>query len=250
MTSAQANTPPNMHPNTPLLELKGVTLEYNRFRALQGVDFACGAGEIVALLGPNGAGKSTILKAAFGLLPTSSGSIAWQGAEMQPVPHKMVEQGLSFAPQGKSVFAGLSVRENLETAVHFLKDRKDIQNRLDEMVSLFPALKDKWNTDAKCLSGGQQQMVVLARGLMPRPKLLLLDEPSLGLTPKLVKDVFAKIHEINQRLGTAFVIVEHNLKSLLNIVNKAYILKQGKVIASGAPSDEALRETIQGIFKL
>lgn len=233
----------------PLLELSNVTVEYNRFRALQGVSFACGQGQIVALLGPNGAGKSTILKAAFGLLP-SEGTVSWQGNVVRPTPHDMVQSGLSFTPQGKSVFPTLSVKENLETAVHFISSRKDIENRLDEVVSLFPALEGKWNAEAGTLSGGQQQMVVLARGLMTRPKLLLLDEPSLGLAPKLVKEVFIKVKEINQRLGTAFVIVEHNLKSLLDIVDHAYVLRQGKVVSSGPPSDPALRETIQNIFKL
>ncbi len=234
----------------PLLQLSNVYVEYNRFRALCGIDLACGEKQIIALLGPNGAGKSTILKAAFGLLPISQGTVQWQGETVKPAPPDMVQSGLSFTPQGKSVFPTLSVKENLETAVHFIRDRKDIQNRLDEVVSLFPALEGKWNAEAGTLSGGQQQMVVLARGLMTRPRLLLLDEPSLGLAPKLVKEVFLKVKEINQRLGTAFVIVEHNLKSLLDIVDHAYVLRQGKVVSSGPPSDAALRETIQNIFKL
>lgn len=233
-----------------LLDLSNVYVEYNRFRALHGVDLSCAQGQITALLGPNGAGKSTVLKAAFGLLPVSDGAISWQGKAIKPVPHRMVESGLSFTPQGKSVFPTLSVKENLETAVHFIKDRGEVQNRLDEVVSLFPALEDKWNTEAGTLSGGQQQMVVLARGLMTRPRLLLLDEPSLGLSPKLVKEVFAKIKEINEKLGTAFIIVEHNLKSLLDIVDHAYVLRQGKLVASGSPTDGALRETIRNIFKL
>jgi branched-chain amino acid transport system ATP-binding protein len=234
----------------PLLELSNVYVEYNRFRALHGVNLACGSGQIAALLGPNGAGKSTILKAAFGLLPTSEGQVRWQGNTVKPSPSAMVQSCLSFVPQGKSVFPTLSVKENLETAVHFLSDGKDIKNRLDEVISLFPVLEDKWSAEAGKLSGGQQQMVVLARGLMTRPKLLLLDEPSLGLAPKLVKEVFIKVKEINQRLGTAFIIVEHNLKSLLDIVDHAYVLRQGRVIAAGAPSEPVLQGTIQGIFKL
>ncbi|MCC7305569.1 MAG: ABC transporter ATP-binding protein [Alphaproteobacteria bacterium] len=234
----------------PLLELSGVTVQYNRFRALHSVDLACGQGQIVALLGPNGAGKSTILKAAFGLLPLFEGRVSWQGKALKPAPYEMVQSGLSFTPQGKSVFPTLSVKENLETAVHFIRIRKDIQDRLDEVVNLFPALEGKWNAEAGTLSGGQQQMVVLARGLMTRPKLLLLDEPSLGLAPKLVKEVFIKVKEINKRLGTAFVIVEHNLKSLLDIVDYACVLRQGRVISAGLPTDPALRDTIQNIFKL
>lgn len=234
----------------PLVELSNVYVEYNRFRALHGINLICNEGEILALLGPNGAGKSTILKAAFGLMPASEGTIKWQGNVVKPTPHTMVQQGLSFAPQGKSVFPTLTVKENLETAVHFIKDGKDIESRLDEVISLFPALEDKWKAEAGTLSGGQQQMVVLARGLMTRPKMLLLDEPSLGLAPKLVKDVFEKIREINKRLGTAFIIVEHNLKSLLDIVDHACVLRQGRVVTSGPPTDAALRETIQNIFKL
>lgn len=233
-----------------LLELSNVYAEYNRFRALHGVDITCSEGQIIALLGPNGAGKSTVLKAAFGLQSVCEGIVKWQGNAVTPTPHKMVQDGLSYAPQGKSVFPTLSVRENLETAVHFLKDGKEIKTRLDEVIALFPALQDKWNEEAGKLSGGQQQMVVLARGLMTKPKLLLLDEPSLGLSPKLVKEVFTKIHEINQKLGTAFIIVEHNLKSLLDIVSHTYVLRQGKVIAHGTPSDPAISDTIQNIFKL
>jgi branched-chain amino acid transport system ATP-binding protein len=234
----------------PLLELSNIYVEYSRFRALHGIDLTCGQGQIVALLGPNGAGKSTILKAAFGLLPVSGGFVKWQGRQIIPAPSVMVQSGLSFTPQGKSVFSTLTVRENLEAAVHFIKNPREIKIRLDEVIGLFPGLEDKWNAEAGKLSGGQQQMVVLARGLMARPKLLLLDEPSLGLAPKLVKDVFKKLKEINQRLGTAFIIVEHNLKSLLDIVDHAYVLRQGRLVSKGAPADDALRDTIQNIFKL
>jgi branched-chain amino acid transport system ATP-binding protein len=233
-----------------LLELNDIHSGYDGRPALHGINMMCREGEIITVLGPNGAGKSTVLKTIFGLLPARQGTIRWQGQAIKPAPHRMVESGLSFAPQGKSVFPNLTVKENLETGVHFIKDRKDIKNRLDEMLALFPALEEKLEDCAGDLSGGQQQMVILARGLMTRPKLLLLDEPSLGLAPKIVREVFVRIREINQRLGTAFIIVEHNLKSLLSIVDQAYVLNQGRVIAAGTPQDENVAATVQNIFRL
>ncbi len=236
--------------SAPLLELNDIHAGYDGRPMLQGINMACREGEIITILGPNGAGKSTLLKTIFGLLPLNKGTIRWQGENIKPAPHRMVESGLSFAPQGKSVFPNLTVKENLETGVHFIKDSKDVKSRLDEMLTLFPALEEKLDERAGDLSGGQQQMVVLARGLMTRPKLLLLDEPSLGLAPKIVREVFARIKDINERLGTAFIIVEHNLKSLLSIVDHAYVLSQGRVIAAGAPGDKAIKATVSNIFKL
>jgi branched-chain amino acid transport system ATP-binding protein len=233
-----------------LLELNDVQAGYDGRPALHGINMACREREIIAILGPNGAGKSTILKTIFGLLPLHKGTIRWQGLETQPVPHFMVENGLSFAPQGKSVFPNLTVKENLETGVHFVGDSKEVKNRLDEMLTLFPALEEKLKERAGDLSGGQQQMVVLARGLMTRPRLLLLDEPSLGLAPKVVREVFSRIKEINERLGTAFIIVEHNLKSLLSIVDQTYILGQGRIIAAGTPSDSVIKMIVENVFKL
>jgi branched-chain amino acid transport system ATP-binding protein len=234
----------------PLLELTNVHAGYDGKPALHGVNLVCHQGQIVTILGPNGAGKSTVLKTIFGLLPAKQGSMTWQGVPISPNPHRLVANGLSFAPQGKSVFPNLTVRENLETGVHFVSDTKDVKNRLEEMLALFPALQTKLDQPAGKLSGGQRQMVVLARGLMTRPKLLLLDEPSLGLSPKIVREVFARIQEINQRLGTAFIIVEHNLKSLLSIVDHAYILTQGRVLAAGKPTDPTIQQEIHNIFKL
>lgn len=234
----------------PLLDLTSLCVDYNHFRALEDVDLTCRAGEVIALLGPNGAGKSTILKTAFGLIPATGGTIKWCGETVMPTPQEMVRRGLSYVPQGRSVFPTLTVRENLETSVHFLNNRKEIAGRLDEMLELFPALKEKWKAEAGTLSGGQQQMVVLARGLMTRPKLLLLDEPSLGLSPKLVREVFARVGEINKKLGTAFIVVEHNIKSLMAIVDHALVLKQGKPAFAGTPDDPALQDVIRNIFKM
>lgn len=234
----------------PLLELKDIYAGYDGRPMLQGINMICREGEIITILGPNGAGKSTVLKTIFGLLPAQQGAIKWQGHTVKPAPRRMVESGLSFAPQGKSVFPNLTVKENLETGVHFIKEGMNVKNRFDEMLALFPTLEEKLGERAGDLSGGQQQMVVLARGLMTRPKLLLLDEPSLGLAPKILREVFARIKDINERLGTAFIIVEHNLKSLLSIVDHAYVLNQGRVIAAGPPGDEAIKATVGNIFKL
>lgn len=244
-----------------LLELKNVSVAYGGVKALDGVDVYFKEGEIVALMGPNGAGKSTILKAAFGLAPLhleshtkgdththehrTHGGVLWRGHKVDPVPHQMVSRGMTLVPQGKRVFARLTVLENLEVGGFSLRDKNLLKERIEEVLTLFPALKAKLKEKAGRLSGGQQQMVAIARGLITAPALLLLDEPSLGLAPKVVKEVFEKIKEINQKRGMAIVIVEHNLKSLLPIVDRAYVLDKGKVVAEGKGQD--IVES--GIFK-
>jgi branched-chain amino acid transport system ATP-binding protein len=220
-----------------LLKLNDLHVHYGGVKALNGATVAVDEGEIVALLGPNGAGKSTVLKALFGLAPIESGSIWWHGNAIQPKSHEAVQMGISFVPQGRRVFKHLTVRENIEIGAFVLNDRSLIKQRMAEVLDLFPALKEKLSAKSGQLSGGQQQMVAIARGLMTDPKVLLLDEPSLGLAPKIVKEVFAKIKEINERRKTAIIIVEHNLKSLLSIATRAYVLDKGRVVGEG-PSQQ------------
>ncbi|MEK7649147.1 MAG: ABC transporter ATP-binding protein [Patescibacteria group bacterium] len=216
-----------------LLQLKDATVQYGGVRALDGVSVSLDEGEVVALMGPNGAGKSTVLKAIFGIAPLSHGDVYWHEKKIYPVPHEVVQLGISFVPQGRRVFSSLTVEENIEIGAYGISQVKEMRRRRDEVMELFPALRAKKNAQAGTLSGGQQQMLALARGLMRDPKVLLLDEPSLGLAPKVVKEIFHKIKEINERHGTAIFIVEHNLKSLFEIVQRAYILDKGRVVYDG-----------------
>lgn len=214
-----------------LLQLQNVSVHYGGVKALDGVDIALDEGEIVALMGPNGAGKSTILKTIFGLAPVHAGKVLWHGKEITPISHEVVQRGISFVPQGRRVFSHLTVEENLEIGGFIVGNKQELKRRIAEVMETFPALKQKRKVKAGTLSGGQQQMLALARGLMIEPRVLLLDEPSLGLAPKIVKEVFAKIKEINEKHKTAIMVVEHNIKSLLNIASRGYVLDKGKVVA-------------------
>ncbi len=214
-----------------LLQLKNISIHYGEIKALDGVDIQLDEEEIVALMGPNGAGKSTILKAIFGLAPIHSGEILWHKQPIAPLPFEMVKRGVAFVPQGRRVFGNLTVIENLEIGGFTVKNKKIINQRINEVMQTFPVLIEKGKQKAKTLSGGQKQMLALARGLMTNPQVLLLDEPSLGLAPKFVKEIFSKIKEINKNHKTAILVVEHNIKSLLEVAHRAYILDKGIVVA-------------------
>jgi branched-chain amino acid transport system ATP-binding protein len=231
-----------------LLELHDIQVQYGGVKALNGAGIKVDNGEIVALMGPNGAGKSTILKTIFGLAPIESGKVIWEGSEIKLKPYEVVELGISFVPQGRRVFKNLSVYENIEIGGHAIKNKGVLKERIKEVLDIFPALKEKLNQKSGQLSGGQQQMVALARGLVTDPKLLLLDEPSLGLAPKIVKEVFAKIKEINERKGTAIIVVEHNIKSLLEIAKRAYVLDKGKVVSEGEGKDFIQSDILEKVF--
>jgi branched-chain amino acid transport system ATP-binding protein len=231
-----------------ILELKDAHVHYGGVKALDGVDVAVCEGEMVALMGPNGAGKSTVLRAIFGIAPMSAGKILWHGSMVRPVSYEMVERGISFVPQGRRVFTHLTVQENLEIGGITVPDKRELKRRIDEAMDIFPVLRIKYRNRSGELSGGEQQMVALARGIVTDPKVLLLDEPSLGLAPKIVKEVFQKIKEINERHGTAIVIVEHNIKSLLEIVHRAYILDKGRVVREGEPSSLVASGILEKVF--
>lgn len=226
-----------------LLKVHDAHVHYGGVKALNGASVALNEGEIVALMGPNGAGKSTILKTIFGLAELSHGKVLWHEKHIKPVPHEMVADGIAFVPQGRRVFRHLTVRENLEIGGFVVREKKLLQERIEEVLDIFPALRAKLNAKSGTLSGGQQQMLAIARALVTRPSVLLLDEPSLGLAPKIVREVFAKVREINERHRTAIFVVEHNLQSLLHIVNRAYVLDKGAVVAEGKP-DEVLKSGI------
>ena len=225
-----------------LLALESVSVQYGGVRALDEVSIALDEGEIVAVMGPNGAGKSTVLKAFFGLAPIASGEVRFEGSAFTPVPHEVVARGIAFVPQGRRVFAALTIDENLEVGVFMVRDKKIIKERKERLFELFPMLKDKRHARSGSLSGGQQQMLAIARGLMTDPKVLLLDEPSLGLSPKVVKEVFELVRKINEERRTAIMVVEHNIRSLLSIAHRAYVLDKGRVIEKDKTPAELSKE--------
>ena len=231
-----------------LLQLKDIHVHYGGVKALNGVSVSIDEGEVVALMGPNGAGKSTILKAIFGLAEFSSGKVLWHEQSVSPVPHEMVARGIAFVPQGRRVFRHLTIKENLEMGGFALANKSELPERIAEVLEIFPVLKTKLKAKSGTLSGGQQQMLAIGRGLIVRPAVLLLDEPSLGLAPKIVKEVFAKIKEINERHKTAILVVEHNIKSLLNLVDRAYVLDKGAVVAESTPQKLLEGDLLERVF--
>lgn len=235
-----------------LLKLENIHVHYGGVCALDGVDLHIDEGEVVALMGPNGAGKSTVLKAIFGLTSLNKGKnkgkILWHEKVIHPKPHEVVPLGISFVPQGRRMLKSLTVRENLEIGAYTVKNKEIVKNRLEQVLELLPDLKKKINEKSGTLSGGQQQMLAIGRGLMVDPKVLLLDEPSLGLSPKIVKDVFKTIREINQKRKMAIIIVEHNLKSALQIVDRAYLLDKGKIVKEDKPQNLIDSGILEDVF--
>lgn len=214
------------------LELESVRVSYGSLEVLHGIDLEA-AGRITALLGPNGAGKTTTLNSIMGLLPISAGRITFEGKDITSLPtFERIRMGLCLVPEGRRLFSRMTVLENLLMGA-FLKDpRKKMPETLKEVYDLFPILKEKARLLARNLSGGEQQMVTIARGLMSRPKLLLLDEPSLGLAPLMVDKIFQLIGEIARR-GVSVLLVEQNLVQALELTDVGYVLEEGKVITSG-----------------
>ena len=224
-----------------LLELKDISVRYGAVSAIEAVSIGVQKGEVVAVMGPNGAGKSTVLKAIMGLAPVVGGEVFWRQELLAAATHEIVKEGLAFVPQGRRVFNHLTIQENLEMGCLYLNDRAEKERRLDSVMELFPILHEKRRDLASQMSGGQQQMLALGRGLMAGPEMLLLDEPTLGLAPIVVKEVFEKVSEISERLNTTILVVEHNIKGVLNIVDRAYVLDKGLVVFEGTP--QSVRET-------
>ena len=231
-----------------LLQLQEISVHYGGVKALDGIDVSLDEGEIVALMGPNGAGKSTVLKTIFGLAPIHSGKVLWHEKAFEPISYQVAQRGIAFVPQGRRVFTHLTVEENLEIGGFTVRNKNELKRRIEEVMEIFPILKQKRKAKSGALSGGQQQMLALGRGLMTDPKVLLLDEPSLGLAPKVVKEVFAKIKEITEKHKTAILVVEHNIKSLFGIVHRAYILDKGKVVAEGFPDKLLASDILERVF--
>ena len=224
-----------------ILNLVDISVHYDAVVALDNVSLGVSEGEVVAVMGPNGAGKSTVLKAIMGLAPVVGGEVYWRQRPLEAATHEIVKQGISFVPQGRRVFTHLTVVENLEMGCLYLNNAAEKARRLDSVMELFPILHQKRDDLASEMSGGQQQMLALGRGLMAVPDVLLLDEPTLGLAPIVVKEVFQKVAEISDRLNTTILVVEHNIKGVLDIVDRAYVLDKGRVVHDGTP--QSVRDT-------
>ncbi len=249
--STASPTPPPSAPAAPLLELANVTAFYGDLQALFGVSLRVIAGEIVALIGANGAGKTTILRIISGIKHPRTGSLRFAGQDVAYVPaHEMVMRGVSHVPEGRQVFPFLTVRENLSLGAYAPRVRKQAKHLMEEQLAIFPRLGERLNQLAGTLSGGEQQMVAIARGLMAKPKLLLLDEPSLGLAPKIVEEVFEKIQEV-RRTGITMLIVEQNVVSGLSISDRGYVVQNGAVVledsAKNLLSNEMVRAAYLGV---
>ncbi len=220
-----------------LLELKDVTLMYGRIQALHGISMSVGEGEIVALIGANGAGKSTTMRAISGLRPVAQGTIHFNGEDITKLRADLrVVRGVSQSPEGRGIFPGMSVRENLEMGAYTRRNRAEISEDLDRVFTLFPRLREREKQVGGTMSGGEQQMLAVGRALMSRPKLLLLDEPSMGLAPMLIQQIFDIVVEINQQ-GTTVLLVEQNAQQALSRAHRAYVLETGEIVKSGTGAE-------------
>jgi branched-chain amino acid transport system ATP-binding protein len=224
----------------PLLEIENMHSYYGHIHALRGISLTVEEGEVVTLIGSNGAGKTTTLRSIHGLLPPREGRIVFDGEEIQGTPaHELIGRGIAQSPEGRKIFFRMTVLENLEMGAYHRSDRSAIQRDMDRVFDLFPRLKERTKQEAGTMSGGEQQMLAIGRALMSHPKLLLLDEPSMGLAPVLVERIFEIIREINHQ-GTTILLVEQNANVALEIATRGYVLETGKIVNS-APA-EKLRE--------
>ena len=232
----------------PMLKIDSIDVYYGAIHALKGISLEVNEGEIVTLIGANGAGKSTTLRTISGLLKPKTGSITFLGQSIAGVrAHEIVKKGISQVPEGRRVFAEMTVMENLDLGAFVRKDKAGIQQDLKHVFELFPRLEERKNQSAGTLSGGEQQMLAMGRALMSRPKLLLLDEPSMGLAPLLIKEIFSIIEDINKS-GTTVLLVEQNANMALSIANRAYVLETGRITLSGKAQDLAASEDVRKAY--
>ncbi|MEW6419440.1 MAG: ABC transporter ATP-binding protein [Nitrospirota bacterium] len=230
-----------------MLEAKSISVYYGSVKAIENVSFTVNAGEIVAMIGPNGAGKSTALKAVFGMVDIESGDILFNGESIKSLrPDEHVREGISLVPEGRHLFPTMTVIENLEIGA-FQRREGNIKSEMDNVLNLFPVLKDKRNQKAGALSTGEQQLVALGRALMQKPKLLLADEPSLGLSPSYVDTIFEKLIEIN-KAGTSVLLVEQNARIALEIAHRAYVFKIGSIFMEDTGENLLKSEQVKKAF--
>lgn len=216
-----------------MLEVKNLKVHYGVIQAIKGISFEVNEGEVIALIGANGAGKTTTLQTITGMLKPSEGEILFEGQDIVKVPgHKIVSMGMAHVPEGRRVFAELSVYENLKLGAYTRKDKNEIAESLAKVYKSFPRLEERKNQLAGTLSGGEQQMLAMGRALMSKPKIILMDEPSMGLSPLLVQEIFSIIKEVNAQ-GITVLLVEQNAKMALKVANRAYVLETGKIKLSG-----------------
>jgi branched-chain amino acid transport system ATP-binding protein len=233
-----------------LLELHDVEVFYGRIRAIKGLSFNVAPGEVVTLIGANGAGKTTTLKAISGVRPVAAGKIVFDGVDITKVPpHRRVELGICQAPEGRGIFPGMSVTENLEMGAYARKDRTAPQKKrdVDRVFTLFPRLEERRAQLGGTLSGGEQQMLAIGRALMSEPRLLLLDEPSMGLAPRLIAQIFSIVTEINEQ-GTTILLVEQNAAQALARADRAYVLETGRIVKEGAGDSLLNDEAVQAAY--
>ena len=231
-----------------MLKVENLSVHYGMIHAVRGVSFEVNEGEVVSLIGANGAGKTTILRTLSGLVRPSAGKIQFLGKEIQKLPaQKIVAGGLSQVPEGRHVFPGLTVMENLEMGAFLKKNREENQANLKKVFSRFPRLEERKNQDAATLSGGEQQMLAMGRALMSTPKLLLLDEPSMGLAPIFIQEIFDIIQDI-QKQGTTVLLIEQNANKALAISDRGYVLETGKIVLSGTGKELAASDEVRKAY--
>jgi len=231
-----------------MLEVRDLQVAYGAAQALWGVSLDVRAGELLCVVGPNGAGKTTLIQTLAGILRARAGRIVFDGQDItQLASHRFCAAGIAIVPEGRRLFTGMSVLENLELGSYLPAAKSHRRQSLDAVIALFPVLKEKLASPAGELSGGQQQMVAIARALMARPRLLLLDEPSLGLSPRIVHDMFAAIRRINAE-GMSVLLVEQNVVMAMELSTRAYVLEEGRIVADGAPADLLARPEIQRAY--
>lgn len=231
-----------------MLEISNLEVYYGVIQAIKGISFEVNEGEIVALIGANGAGKTTILHTITGLIPSSAGKIHFEGKDITRTPgYKIVSMGMAHVPEGRRVFSQLSVYENLKLGAYTRKDKNEFEETLKMIYGRFPRLEERRNQQAGTLSGGEQQMLVMGRALMSHPKLIVMDEPSMGLSPIYVNEIFDIVQEIN-KTGTTVLLVEQNAKKALSIADKAYVLETGQIALSGDAKDLMNNDSVKKAY--
>ena len=231
-----------------MLEIKDLEVYYGMIQAIKGISFEVNEGEVIALLGANGAGKTTILHTITGLLEAKQGKVSFDGKDITKVPaHKIVSMGMAHVPEGRRVFANLSVLQNLKMGAYTRKDKNEIEETLKTVYKRFPRLEERQNQLAGTLSGGEQQMLAMGRALMSHPRIILMDEPSMGLSPIFVNEIFDIIKEVSAG-GTTVLLVEQNAKKALSISDRAYVLETGKIVLSGNADDLLNNDSIKKAY--